>query len=119
AEAQGEQAAASGREGARYTLGAALLAVLKLLAPIMPHITDEIYRVGFAAADGAPSIHVSRWPTAEDAWASAEAERAGQAIVEVAEAVRRGKVERQLSVGAPLAGLGVACPAEGPGALQG
>jgi valyl-tRNA synthetase len=110
--------AGSGEEGARYTLGSALLAVLKLLAPFMPHITDEVYQAGFAAVDGAPSIHVSRWPVALQGWADAEAEQAGQAILEVAEAVRRWKTERQLSVGAPLAALHVTCPASLETVLQ-
>jgi valyl-tRNA synthetase len=129
--AQDDGAGHGGREAARYTLANALLAVLKLLAPFLPHVTDAVYGAGMGvtdvlegprAADAAtaggtagqepPSIHVARWPVARDAWSSPQAERAGQAIVEVAEAVRRWKAERQLSVGAPLGSLRVAGPAE-------
>jgi valyl-tRNA synthetase len=128
--AQDDGAGHGGREAARYTLGNALLAVLKLLAPFMPHITEAVYSAGVAATDvmegspgpggvtaggtvgQPPSIHVARWPVARDVWSSPEAERTGQAIVEVAEAVRRWKAERQLSVGAPLAAVRVTCPIE-------
>lgn len=98
------------RDAARYTLSHALLAVLKLLAPFMPHITDEVYRLGFAGADGASSIHVSRWPEAPKSWDSAGAEAVGQSILQVVDTVRRWKADRQLSVGAPVSLLRLTCP---------
>lgn len=100
------------KEGARYSLYHALLAVVKLLAPFMPHITEELYLAGFAETDGAPSVHVSRWPRPDPAWASAEARSHGQAILGVADAVRRWKAERKLSVGAPVSRVVVTCPEE-------
>ena len=36
------------RDAARYTLHHALLTAIKLFAPIMPHITEEIYQLHFA-----------------------------------------------------------------------
>jgi valyl-tRNA synthetase len=106
------------REGARYTLYHSLLSVLKILAPFMPHITEEIYLAGFARTDGARSIHVSRWPQVHPAWISPDAARAGQAIIEVTEAVRRWKADRQLSVGAPLAALRISAPPDLARVLQ-
>jgi valyl-tRNA synthetase len=100
------------REGAQYALYHALAAVLKLLAPFLPHITEEIYLGGFAETDGERSIHVSRWPQALPEWPAEGAARAGDAILEVAETVRRWKADRQLSVGAPLSAVRVACPAD-------
>ena len=115
-DAAGAATGEAGREAARYTLYHALLAVLKLLAPFTPHITEEIYLAGFAATDGARSIHVARWPEGLAAWADAEADRAGQAILEVADHVRRWKAERKLSVGAPVAALRISTPigSDGP-----
>ena len=98
------------REAAQYTLYHALLSVLKLLAPYLPHITEEIYLQGFAGSDGAVSIHRSRWPIAPGAWVSEEADTAGDAILAVAEGARRWKAERKLSVGAPVAHIAVSCP---------
>ena len=102
----------AGREAARFTLAHALPAVLKLFAPFLPHITDELYRVGFAGAEDAASIHIARWPVAPASWANEEAERAGRAILEVTEAVRRWKSERRLSMATPLAAVQVDCPAD-------
>jgi valyl-tRNA synthetase len=97
------------RDGARYVLHHALLSVLKMLAPFMPHVTEEIYLAGFAAAEGAPSIHLARWPTAHPGWADPSAEEAGEALIQIVEAVRRWKAERQLSVGAPIVELRLDC----------
>ncbi len=101
----------SGSSGARYVLAQAVPAVLKLLAPFMPHITDAVFMGGFAAAEGVPSIHVSRWPEAPASWDSPAARQSGGVILEVVDSVRRWKAERQLSVGAPVGTLRISCPA--------
>jgi valyl-tRNA synthetase len=89
-------------EGARYALSHVLLAVVKMFAPILPYVTDEIYRGLFAGIEGERSVHVSAWPVADARLMSAEAELAGEALVEVATAVRRYKSEHTLALGSPL-----------------
>jgi valyl-tRNA synthetase len=90
------------QEGARYTLYHALLSILKIFAPFMPYVTEEIYRGLFAENEGYASIHLTRWPKGEADWASAEAEAAGDILLEVATAVRRYKSEASISLGSPL-----------------
>lgn len=92
-------------EGARYTLYHTLLTMLKLFAPFLPYVTEEIYRNLFAASDGAISLHLTRWPQADPAWISAEAEAGGDLLLTVATAVRRFKSEAGLSLGSELARL--------------
>ncbi|MDQ3702285.1 MAG: class I tRNA ligase family protein, partial [Chloroflexota bacterium] len=101
----------SGAAGARYVLSQAVPAVLKLLAPFMPHITEAIFMSGFAASAGVPSIHVSRWPDAPADWDRPAARQSGAVILEVVETVRRWKAARQLSVGARVGTLRISCPA--------
>ena len=79
------------RDGARYTLYSVLLTVLKLFAPFFPYITEEIYQSLFTASEGEGSIHTSRWPIANDALISDEAEADGELLIEIATAVRRYK----------------------------
>ncbi|HVC82224.1 MAG TPA: class I tRNA ligase family protein [Chloroflexota bacterium] len=100
------------------SLRAALLAVLKLLAPVLPFVTEEIYLRDFAELDGAPSIHRAAWPDRRWYPPDLEAERAGAAMRAMVETVRRWKAERSLSVGAPLARLIVAAPADTAPLLQ-
>ncbi len=95
-------AAGPEREVARWTLYHALLSVLKMLAPFLPYVTEEIYRELFRATDGAASIHVAAWPAEHPEWIDARAEEIGDALLEMLRQVRRHKAERGLSVGADL-----------------
>ena len=90
------------RDGARYTLYSVLLTVLKLFAPFFPYITEEIYQSLFTSSEGEGSIHTSRWPIANEALISDEAEAAGELLIEIATAVRRYKSESNISLGAEL-----------------
>jgi valyl-tRNA synthetase len=98
------------RDGARYTLHAALLSTIKLFAPILPFVTEEMYCGLFAEAEGQSSIHLARWPEAQPAWASEQAEALGETLIELATAVRRYKSEASLSVGAELSKLLLSTP---------
>jgi valyl-tRNA synthetase len=117
-DAEGASVSDAQREAAVYTLYHSLLSVLQMLAPFMPHITEELYLAGFCATGEAPSIHISSWPAGQDIWASAEAVRAGQVILQITDAVRRWKGERQISVGAPFAVLYINCSSELRDALE-
>jgi valyl-tRNA synthetase len=90
------------RSHAQYVLYHTLKAVITMLAPFVPHITDEIYVVGFSAIDGKQSVHLAGWPVAPDAWRSETALRAGRSVLEVTDEVRKWKSERQLGMSAPL-----------------
>jgi len=47
---------------AQYTLYHSLLTILKLMAPIMPFITEEIYQEYFRKFEKEKSIHLCEWP---------------------------------------------------------
>ncbi|HEU5098580.1 MAG TPA: class I tRNA ligase family protein, partial [Roseiflexaceae bacterium] len=103
------------RHAAQATLHQALLATLKLFAPILPHITEEIFQRlygGTANADtkssGFNSIHSSAWPRADHALIDEPAERAGAALLAITGAARRFKSSRKLGLGAELAHIAIA-----------
>ena len=50
---------------AQYTLYKSLSTILKLIAPIMPFIAEEIYQNHFKKTEKTKSIHISEWPEAE------------------------------------------------------
>jgi valyl-tRNA synthetase len=100
------------RRAAQLALSHTLLAVLKLLAPIMPHITEEIYQHLFARQEGAGSIHLSAWPQADESLIDPQAERAGEALLALTGGVRRWKSARKLGLGAEIARLTVAAADE-------
>ena len=91
--------------GARYALYHVLLTTIRLFAPILPHVTEEIYRELFSGTEGTEgtlSIHSARWPDVDEALLDERAEAVGEELVEIATAVRRYKSERSLSLGTAL-----------------
>jgi valyl-tRNA synthetase len=47
---------------AQYTLYKSLLTIIKLFAPIVPFVTEDIYQNYFKSLEKEKSIHVSSWP---------------------------------------------------------
>jgi valyl-tRNA synthetase len=90
------------KRAAQYTLYTAIYRSLQLLAPISPHITEEIYQFMYAEDKKYESIHVSPWPTAAKERIDEEAERKGDLIIAVIGEVRREKAERKTPLNAPI-----------------
>ncbi len=88
------------RLSAQYTLYNAILSVLKLMAPIMPFITEELYHGFFKKHEKDKSIHLSRWPSID--MYNKEATEAGDFFVYVLEKVRKAKAEQSLSMKSPV-----------------
>ncbi len=105
-ETRGEAARDSGREALRTCLRT----LLQIFAPILPFVTEELWRRAFP---GEGSIHVSRWPDFKSLPEDEVARETGSAAVEVLSAARRFKTESKTSLRTPLEAIGV----EGPGAL--
>jgi len=89
-------------DGALWALYHGLEALLKLLAPFIPHITDALYQEGFGPPQGAVSIHRAPWPEVDGSLIDGEAETIGAELVAVATAVRRYKTEQSIRLGAEL-----------------
>jgi len=96
-------------ESAHYTLYNVTLAVLKLMAPIMPHITEEIYHLYFAEIEGLKSIHISEWPKYDKNLVDEDIEKTGDNAISVISAVRKYKSEKNLSLNKPVKTLIIKC----------
>jgi len=94
-----------GRLSAQYGLCTTLSAILKMIAPIMPHITEEIYQLYFKKHEKAKSIHISLWPKSEKTDDSAE--RIGDLAIYALQKARQAKSEKNLSLKTPLKDLSV------------
>jgi valyl-tRNA synthetase len=92
-----------------FALREALAAATKLFAPLMPFVTDAIYRELFAAHEERTSVHVADWPTPDERLTDPDAERWGATLVGVASAVRRYKSEHGLGLATTLGTLWLAC----------
>jgi len=84
------------REAAQYTLYTVLHRILQLLAPITPHITEEIYQIMYAEDKGHKSIHLSSWPTTNEKHVDKKSEEHGDLIISMITEVRREKAEKRM-----------------------
>ena len=86
------------KDSAKYTLYIILLTNLKLLAPIMPYITEEIYYTYFIKQEKAKSIHVSIWPKSDKKLINQKIEKSGNKAIEIISKVRKFKAQKQISL---------------------
>jgi valyl-tRNA synthetase len=110
------------RPGALQALRRVVLDTLKLLAPILPYVTEEIYQNLFIPNEDAvqlteaqpTSIHTAPWPIYDPALEDESAIAFGDLLVQIAITIRRYKSEHNLPLNSELARLQLALT-EGPG----
>ena len=89
-------------DSAKFTLYRVLLSILKLLAPVTPHVTEEIYQLYFRKNERSKSIHVSDWPRFDSSFVDRNAEKVGDIAVDVIASIRKFKSENSISLAEPL-----------------
>jgi valyl-tRNA synthetase len=90
--------ALSSKQAAIHTLKTVLLALLKMYAPMMPFITEEIYQTIYRKKEESKSIHISSWPEQIQAEGSGDIEDFHQALAAIDE-IRKYKAMQQISLG--------------------
>jgi valyl-tRNA synthetase len=101
-----EEALTEGRLSAASTLRLIHRALLRMFAPFMPFLTEEIWHWTYANdPDMNETIHRSPWPTLEEFAPVAEPSRVDTygAMKVFIEAVRKWKAEKNVSMKAPIA----------------
>ncbi|MFT5696714.1 MAG: valyl-tRNA synthetase, partial [Myxococcota bacterium] len=96
---RGEQAVLSGSSVAALRLGFNVL--LRLFAPVMPYITEEIWSWTFAEETGEPSIHRAPWPSAVDfeGIAAPDSKQSFALAVGALAAINKSKADNEVSLG--------------------
>ncbi len=89
-----------------YTIG---LGILKLFAPFLPHITEEIYHRHYKAREGDESVHVSSWP--EPVLRDEGAEAKGEVIKGIISTLREWKSRHGMPLNAQLKSVEIVAPA--------
>jgi len=85
------------------------LNVTKLLAPIIPHITDEMWQLYFKKIEKEISVHISSWPKIDKKLIDKDAEEIGDMAVAIISTLRKYKNRRGLSLNAPLEKVSIEC----------
>ena len=87
-------------DAVKYTVRTVLLGSMKMLAPFMPHVTEEVYQSLFRGSEGERSIHLTAWP--EPVLDDEDALAVGERLKDVVAGIRTWKSERKLPLNAPL-----------------
>ncbi|MBD3871454.1 MAG: valine--tRNA ligase, partial [Acidobacteria bacterium] len=101
-----------GRRSALAALGLGLNAYLRLLAPFIPYVTEEVWSWSFAREGRERSVHTSPWPMTAELEPVPRPEHEGtlEAAVEVMTAIRGAKTLAQKSLRWPVASIEIAGP---------
>lgn len=94
-------------DSARYALYQTLLGLIKLYAPFIPFITEEIYQDHFKQFEDEKSIHISSLPEKKDSFVFEDTEGEIDGIVEVITAIRKYKSENDISLGKEIESISV------------
>jgi valyl-tRNA synthetase len=83
-----------GKKSAQYVLYECLVSVLKMIAPIMPFITEEIYLTYLVNNEKEKSIHLTKFPEIK----SEEKVEAGDLFIDILSKVRQEKSNAKKSM---------------------
>ncbi len=84
-------------ESAKFASYHILLGLLKMFAPFMPHITEEIYQDYFAKIEGQKSIHNSQYLDLGKSY-DEELIKQGEEVMKIVAGIRQFKSENKLSL---------------------
>jgi valyl-tRNA synthetase len=94
----------NGQISALITMHYCLKTLLKLFAPFIPHVTEEIYSAIFK--DEKLLNQRGSWPKMNIS-SNKDAEKMGDALINILELVRKIKAEKQISVSFPIQNLSI------------
>ncbi len=90
---------------AQYALHEVMFSVLQLMAPIVPHLTEELYQAIYAETKGYKSIQLSSWPKYDASLVNESSDKNGDLIMAIIGEIRREKAEKKLALNAPVKNL--------------
>ncbi len=93
-----QEGASEAKKSAQYALSTVLLDVLKMFAPLLPYITEELYQIGFAKQEKQKSIHITMWPSVDEKLVDEKIEKKGDVFVELLSKIRKFKSDHGKSL---------------------
>ncbi len=92
----------------KYTLYNVFLGCVKMMAPFMPHVTEDIYQEHFVAYEGTKSIHITEWP--KPIFIDEKALDIGRSLTEITSAIRAWKSEKKMPLNTELSKVEIIGP---------
>jgi valyl-tRNA synthetase len=79
---------------AQFALNQILETVVKLFAPILPHLAEELYQQFVKQSDSSVSVHICDWPKIDAEFSDKNTEKNGITLIEIISKMRQLKVEK-------------------------
>lgn len=87
-------------DAAKFTLYTVMLGCIKMLAPFLPHVTEDVYQEHFIQFEKTRSIHLTQWP--EPVLTDENAEATGDMLKDVIASIRGWKSDKKMPLNAEL-----------------
>ncbi len=116
AETGSSPATLASKRAAQYTLYTIYSTVLKLLSPITPHASEEMWQMFAKTKDD--SVHLQSYPTPDARFSSADFDSAGALLAQIMAELRQQKASRKLPLNAPVKKLVLELPAAQSAAIS-
>lgn len=113
------------KKSAQFTLYSILILLIKLFAPILPHITEELYQSFIKEKKSPVSIHISKWPNDPDFetifgsgkvpdWLTGKRDilNHGKVLIEVISKMRKMKTDKNVKLYESVKNLTASIPSE-------
>ncbi|MCD6398823.1 MAG: valine--tRNA ligase, partial [Candidatus Aenigmarchaeota archaeon] len=95
------------KDAVKFTLYNVMLNILKMWAPFIPHVTEELYQEIFLKYEKEKSIHISRWP--ETGKIDKEVLELGEMITELISLLRQYKTQKDMAMNTELNLMTIDC----------
>lgn len=99
------------KESAKHALSATFLNILKMNAPFMPHVTEDLYQNMYKQVENTllQSIHITNWPT-QELTVSTQLQNGAELLLELVSLMRKAKTEAGISLGREVNSITVNLP---------
>jgi len=97
------------KESAIYTLNHTLWNLIRLYAPITPHITEELYHKLFKKQENLESIHLASWPKPDEKLIDENSEACGELLRRIVRSVRKFKSKHRMALSEEISHLKILC----------
>ncbi|MDO8529758.1 MAG: valine--tRNA ligase [bacterium] len=84
---------------AQFALYKIISNLAKLFAPILPHVTEEIYQQFLRDGNSSVSIHIAEWPALEKQFEDEDTRKSGKLLLEIIAEIRKQKAEKSIKLG--------------------
>jgi valyl-tRNA synthetase len=81
------------------------LGLIKLMAPLLPHITEEIYQIFYKSFDNNKSVHITKWP--EPIYEDNQGVMDGEIVKDIIRGIRHWKSENGIPLNSEIQYIGV------------